>query len=657
MRALFNMCCVLSLVIAHTAAASNDNPYAVTNWDRSACENRFGNQIWDDRLQACVCNNRLYEPRADACLSERTWLDYQAEFGKTDPVEVATGRLIAAEHPQPYHADADGDGYSDEWDEDDTNPDVNPAIPVSLVSHPSEGGVGGGSDKPRTSTAPGPTRENNLRDASVSQEELDESDPAPTPEEEAEASEDVGEEVSLVDLRAVADEIAETERREREEERERVEQEARRETEELAQAKADQEAREAERRAELERREREAATAAEAERAAEASSILAARADDLELDPDEDYFADEDEDMTFDPSDGLELIGSEEVDEKLAIDEGIEYEYGYRFSGSDSDADASIDIDSDKDGDGISNLNDFCQDDPGIPSDDPSLNGCPEHMHPDEDADAEAVNFEDLPEVDEDPPESPAERQARLKTERDERREQQRLEREALKEERRLEREAAKARRERERKLDDQADWLSSLVWEKGCLSYKKYRGDETLDTDRDGLPDDMDLCPEDPEDFDNFIDASGYLMPLDGCPDPENGFIKLHWDPENQRFDDIRPGFSERWDMLEGDFWFEDDDSYTEEALELLRELALVLEAYDLKVEVKGRSLHGENPEEKLEYRHLVGRWAKALAAELESQCVEAGYADCPGRIYSSSATGYSGIKHNTIILAIMTH
>jgi hypothetical protein len=35
-------------------------------------------------------------------------------------------------------------------------------------------------------------------------------------------------------------------------------------------------------------------------------------------------------------------------------------------------------------------------------------------------------------------------------------------------------------------------------------------------DRDGDGIPDDVDKCPDDPEDFDGFEDA-------DGCPDPDN--------------------------------------------------------------------------------------------------------------------------------------
>lgn len=38
----------------------------------------------------------------------------------------------------------------------------------------------------------------------------------------------------------------------------------------------------------------------------------------------------------------------------------------------------------------------------------------------------------------------------------------------------------------------------------------------ETVDTDGDGIPDDQDLCPTEPEDFDGFQDE-------DGCPDPDN--------------------------------------------------------------------------------------------------------------------------------------
>ena len=35
-------------------------------------------------------------------------------------------------------------------------------------------------------------------------------------------------------------------------------------------------------------------------------------------------------------------------------------------------------------------------------------------------------------------------------------------------------------------------------------------------DRDGDGIKDDVDKCPDDPEDFDDFEDE-------DGCPDPDN--------------------------------------------------------------------------------------------------------------------------------------
>jgi outer membrane protein OmpA-like peptidoglycan-associated protein len=38
----------------------------------------------------------------------------------------------------------------------------------------------------------------------------------------------------------------------------------------------------------------------------------------------------------------------------------------------------------------------------------------------------------------------------------------------------------------------------------------------KVLDRDGDGIPDDVDKCPNEPEDFDGFEDA-------DGCPDPDN--------------------------------------------------------------------------------------------------------------------------------------
>ena len=41
-------------------------------------------------------------------------------------------------------------------------------------------------------------------------------------------------------------------------------------------------------------------------------------------------------------------------------------------------------------------------------------------------------------------------------------------------------------------------------------------RGSLAKDSDRDGIPDSRDACPNDPEDFDGFEDA-------DGCPDPDN--------------------------------------------------------------------------------------------------------------------------------------
>lgn len=619
MRALYMMSGFLSVVIAMSAAANNVNPYAVTDWDRATCQDRFGNHVWNEEIQACVCRDRLYDARAGSCLSKDIWSDYQTQFGPTDPV-MAVASAVVTGHPQPYYPDDDGDGYSAEHDADDTDPDVNPAMPA-LKPH------------------------ENLRDATVSEKEIDE------------AYNRRQAELDRLERERETEELArkaELERRERE-----AGEEARREAEEIERARAERETREAEREAELEQREQAAEEARRAK--AEEESVVATRAVELELEDDEDYFEEGDDDVTFDPEAGLELVTSEEVEEKPDLDEGIEYDHGFNYSDPDAEADAALDIEADLDGDGIKNLDDFCPDEPGIPSDDRSLNGCPAHMHPDEDedatADAKSVNFEDLPEVDEGPTESPAERRARLKAEREAERDALHAEREAERERKRREREQTQARRERERKLRVQAERLASLEWEKGHISYRQYQGDESVDTDRDGLPDDMDLCPTESEDFDNLMDEAGYPMPLDGCPDEAHGYISLHWDPENQRFDDIRPTRVKRWDNLDGSFWFYEDGSYTEEAIELMRELTIVLEAYDLKVEVKGRSLHGENANEKLEHRHTVGRWAKALATELKSQCVEAGNPDCAERIYESSATGYSGIKHNTIILSIMTH
>lgn len=50
-----------------------------------------------------------------------------------------------------------------------------------------------------------------------------------------------------------------------------------------------------------------------------------------------------------------------------------------------------------------------------------------------------------------------------------------------------------------------------------GMLAYTMPEKDTTPgDTDRDGIPDEQDQCPLDPEDFDSYFDQ-------DGCPDPDN--------------------------------------------------------------------------------------------------------------------------------------
>lgn len=49
-----------------------------------------------------------------------------------------------------------------------------------------------------------------------------------------------------------------------------------------------------------------------------------------------------------------------------------------------------------------------------------------------------------------------------------------------------------------------------------GMLGYTMPELEKVLDADGDGIPDDVDQCPNEPEDFDGFQDE-------DGCPDPDN--------------------------------------------------------------------------------------------------------------------------------------
>ena len=687
MRALY-MCCVLFLAVARFAAAAPVNPYQVTNWDRETCQSEIGNQYWDESLGACLCSaesNSMFDPRADdgqgSCLSEAVWEQFQEVFEeRTEPISLPATSGPLGSHTRPYHADADGDGYSDEWDTDDSDPNVNPGvIRVPVPAAPVD---------PEDAPALPPETETESRDDDSSEEvvtddpelekvtdEVDESAADQEHEREQARAEKAAREA---EKEAKAERQAEKERQERQakaerEEREREErerkareEEARREAEEIEKARAEQAAREAERQAELDRQEREAAAKAEEERrqAAEEDDVVTKRERELELDDDEDYFADDDDDNTFDPEFGMELVDSEDLEAGTNLSEGIDYDHGYHYSsGSDEEADPSLDIDADPDGDEIVGLDDFCPDKPGIPSDDMSLNGCPAHMHPahddDADADAEAVDFEDLPEVEEGPTETAAERRARLKAERDAEKERKQQEREAEQERKKREREAEQERRARERKLDDYANRLASIEWDRGHISYRRYQGNEDIDTDNDGLPDDMDLCPEEPEDFDHFVDESGHFLPLDGCPDEQTGYLKLAWDGDgdDKRFFSIHPAFTENWEGLGHDYWFEDDDSYTSDSIALLHELALVIEAYDLKVEIKGRSVSGADQEEKFANRQIVGKWSRLISDELTCQCQETGLTDCGTHIFDSAATGYSGLKHNTIIISFITH
>ena len=48
------------------------------------------------------------------------------------------------------------------------------------------------------------------------------------------------------------------------------------------------------------------------------------------------------------------------------------------------------------------------------------------------------------------------------------------------------------------------------------CASDERAAHDDRPDRDGDGIPDDIDKCPDEPEDFDGFQDE-------DGCPDPDN--------------------------------------------------------------------------------------------------------------------------------------
>ena len=54
---------------------------------------------------------------------------------------------------------------------------------------------------------------------------------------------------------------------------------------------------------------------------------------------------------------------------------------------------------------------------------------------------------------------------------------------------------------------------LSFLVVLVGCIHMPHFG---SADRDGDGIKDDVDKCPDDPEDFDAFEDE-------DGCPEPDN--------------------------------------------------------------------------------------------------------------------------------------
>ncbi len=81
-------------------------------------------------------------------------------------------------------------------------------------------------------------------------------------------------------------------------------------------------------------------------------------------------------------------------------------------------------------------------------------------------------------------------------------------------------------------------------------------------DRDGDGIKDDLDKCPDDPEDMDDFED-------VDGCPEPDNdrdGILDVHDDcplvPEDRDNDDDEDGCPERGDNdRDGDGIIDDED------------------------------------------------------------------------------------------------
>ena len=153
-------------------------------------------------------------------------------------------------------------------------------------------------------------------------------------------------------------------------------------------------------------------------------------------------------------------------------------------------------------------------------------------------------------------------------------------------------------------------------------------------DNDKDGIPDKLDLCPNDPEDFDGFEDE-------DGCPDPDNDHDRI---PDKQDKCPNEPetynGFEDKdgcpdkglvivqrgkLEILDKIYFETDKDVIKEQSFPLLDAIAATIKGHPeiALIEIQGHADERGDDEHNLD---LTDRRAHSVMRALEDRGVELG-------------------------------
>ncbi|MBU0531687.1 hypothetical protein KJ910_04335 [Patescibacteria group bacterium] len=318
----------------------------------------------------------------------------------------------------------------------------------------------------------------------------------------------------------------------------------------------------------------------------------------------------------------------------------------------------------DDDADGVENCWDECagqletknhyQDNDGCPDEDPLAAVAAANAEAfDASAGNDPVPDIGAPEVEEyegDSGPTAAERRAANQAAQRAKREQAKADRIAEREAKRQANELAKADHQaaaelREREVRDkkanqnrtQASSLYSFV--SGQRVYDdKFPFDQT-DSDHDSVPDELDSCPDEPEDLDVRNDT-------DGCPDPDNeSHFRLEYDPDTRRLS----GFELVDDHVD---WFDEDDQLTPVAREIAYDLAGVMKNFDVGVTLNCYLPRPESGSSH-ETSEQAAKHARIFADQLIEQAQAVGVPD-PGHRILSDGSARVGLASEEFLFVI---